>query len=252
MLVNNYGDGPACCILGYRMFGERLARERERKGLSQQALASMLGAGYSQQLVSYYENRKGLPLEKAAPIARALGITLDYLAGLTDNPGVDDPKRPISPAPDTNAGALDVEFIPIRSRAAYAGVGDKSTVRATEGNYPFRRRRLIEEEGFDSAMSSVLLVEGSSMYPALPHGSAILLDEQPERRVLREHCIYVYETSSPAAAHVKRAKRSPEGRWYWCSDNPLDGNEPLKDTDVVWGEVRWVGHAFVNGVALGV
>lgn len=65
------------------MFAERLKEARKRKGISQRALAQELEITHSE--VSKYENRVREPgLGKLVGIALALGVSTDYLLGLTD------------------------------------------------------------------------------------------------------------------------------------------------------------------------
>lgn len=59
-------------------FGERIAAARHERGLSQRALADMLGIEYAS--LHRYENNKIVPSVKiAARIAEALGVTIDFL-----------------------------------------------------------------------------------------------------------------------------------------------------------------------------
>ena len=143
--------------------------------------------------------------------------------------------------------AFDVAFVTIETETAAAGFDDLSTVRPAEGDYPFRRQRLIEGEGIDPDHARVFRVAGNSMYPFLPDGSAILVDYQ--RTDLTDHCIFVYRTNGSML--VKRAKMCDQ-EWWWISDNPMGGRERVKPSDQVRGEVRWVGHALNHGISYGV
>ena len=65
------------------MFAERLKAARKRKGISQRALAQELEITPSE--VSKYEIRVREPgLGKLVGIALALGVSTDYLLGLSD------------------------------------------------------------------------------------------------------------------------------------------------------------------------
>ena len=61
--------------------GQRLKQLREMAGLSQNALAKK--SGVRRPTISEVEagNQKGLTLENGRRLARALGVTLDLLAG---------------------------------------------------------------------------------------------------------------------------------------------------------------------------
>jgi transcriptional regulator with XRE-family HTH domain len=64
-------------------FGSRIITVRKRDKLSQGELA--LKIGVHANVLGRYEREEGLPsIEVAAKIAQALGVSLDYLAGITD------------------------------------------------------------------------------------------------------------------------------------------------------------------------
>ena len=64
-------------------FAERLKEERQKKNMTQAKLAEI--AGVSTQTISSYEKGGKSPnLDNAAAIAKALGVSLDYLAGGAD------------------------------------------------------------------------------------------------------------------------------------------------------------------------
>lgn len=69
--------------------GDRIRTARQAARLSQTALADAVGA--TQQQVSHWESgRKEPSLYYAARLARALGVTLDELAGVeTSHPSMD-------------------------------------------------------------------------------------------------------------------------------------------------------------------
>ena len=94
-----YGWHPCVNPRGDRyidgMLGVRLAESRKRAGWSQHQLAIELGERYDQSVISAVENkRSSLRLTGAVKAAQVLDVSLDYLAGLTDNPTpVDDRAR---------------------------------------------------------------------------------------------------------------------------------------------------------------
>ena len=113
------------------------------------------------------------------------------------------------------------------------------------GSYPFRRQELLETLGIDPERSKVFHVVGDSMMPTLPHGSTILVDYT--RAVPLENRLYVFKNRGDIL--VRRAREFPVGAWWWCSDHPLGGRIRRSEEDVVWGEVRWVGHGLDEGAA---
>jgi transcriptional regulator with XRE-family HTH domain len=66
--------------------GERIRHLREQQGLSQAALARTLGA--STMAINLLENgtTHAPHIERLIAIADLLGVSLDYLAGRTDDP----------------------------------------------------------------------------------------------------------------------------------------------------------------------
>lgn len=67
------------------VFATRLRSLREREEMSQEEFATRLGL--SQQQITRWETGKWTPQADAlVTIARGLGITVDYLLGMTDNP----------------------------------------------------------------------------------------------------------------------------------------------------------------------
>jgi transcriptional regulator with XRE-family HTH domain len=65
--------------------GKRLAKVRESRGLTQQELADL--AQMSKSQLGRYETNKSDPSADAiSRIAKALGISSDYLLGLSDSP----------------------------------------------------------------------------------------------------------------------------------------------------------------------
>lgn len=67
------------------MFSERLKQARKRRKMSQLMLSEKLGT--KQTTVSGWENDGNEPAyEMLVCISKALGVTTDYLLGITDNP----------------------------------------------------------------------------------------------------------------------------------------------------------------------
>lgn len=64
---------------------QRLQKLRKERGISQWALAKQLGI--SQQTYSRYERgQRSLNIQAAVDLARFYGVSVDYLAGITDDP----------------------------------------------------------------------------------------------------------------------------------------------------------------------
>jgi transcriptional regulator with XRE-family HTH domain len=66
-------------------FGQRLSQMRKKQGLSQEALGEKLDT--TGVAIGRYERDEVTPsVEIATRLAKALGVSLDYLVGLTDEP----------------------------------------------------------------------------------------------------------------------------------------------------------------------
>ena len=74
------------CASVEEVIGERLVEARRRAGMNQAELGAAIG-GYSQSMMSHIEaGRTPLRFERAVEVARELGVSLDWLTGLTDDP----------------------------------------------------------------------------------------------------------------------------------------------------------------------
>ena len=75
-------------------FGRRLQRIREERGLSIQDLATRAGVPYHTIYRVEHGMHASVRLDVAKKIAQALGVTLDYLAGMYDETATETPQRP--------------------------------------------------------------------------------------------------------------------------------------------------------------
>jgi transcriptional regulator with XRE-family HTH domain len=67
-------------------FGQRLAKIRKTKGLTQKELGERVGV--SQRIIHHYENKAEYPpAPKLIELAQALGMNVEELLGLTRNDG---------------------------------------------------------------------------------------------------------------------------------------------------------------------
>src|SRR5262245_1479862 len=74
--------------------GETLQRLRLDRGLSQSRLAALAGVPF-RSLQNYEQGHRATPLEAAAKLAQALGVSLDVLAGIAPPPAEgEQPRKP--------------------------------------------------------------------------------------------------------------------------------------------------------------
>ena len=64
-------------------FSQRIKTIRLEKGLSQKVVADALGMVY-QQYARYENGEREIPLRHFVTLAKFYGVSLDYLAGLSD------------------------------------------------------------------------------------------------------------------------------------------------------------------------
>lgn len=67
--------------------GKRLKECRKNIHLGQAETAKILGIGYSTYR-RYEQSGKGVSFDDAAKMAQLFGVSLDYLAGLTEEPEI--------------------------------------------------------------------------------------------------------------------------------------------------------------------
>ena len=207
------------------MLADRLASSRKRLGLSQAKLAAAMGERYSQSNISHIEaGRVGLAGEGLSMLARALGVSIDYLYGLTDDP---------TPAAELSRGA-NLDAPEIAQVAAVPGSGMRSYDDTVIGWRPFEREWL-RDRGIDPGNCSLVKVQGDLMEPTLPDGCVVLVD-----RSLREPHdggIYVMETEEGLL--VKRVGRHEGfGGWALLSDKWKWPPVPFTDDVHIIGRVR--------------
>ena len=94
----------------------------------------------------------------------------------------------------------------------------------------------LKSHGLDPSQCTVVKVQGESMDPTLPEGSAILVDRARRRR--RSGGIFVVRTADGVV--VKRAGKDEAGRWLLLSDHPAWKPAPWPDDAKVIGEVKWM------------
>ena len=233
---------------GQRLFGTRLRAAREAAEKDQIEVALELGFR-TQQAVSHIEcGRSSIHADRIAPAAKLLGVSTDYLLGVTDDPTpaterlnrqlVSDLPNGERSAPLAPSGPPGVRPVPIRELAAAAGGGALDLDETIRGYLCFRHDWL-DRQAIDPTHADVIKVRGESMEPTLPDGCSILLDRR--RRGMRSGRIYVVRTDEGVV--VKRLRRDGR-RWALTSDHPRWSPRPWPaDADII-GEVRWMARTF--------
>lgn len=226
------------------MLGERLAEARKRAGLSQVELAVAMGERYDQKMVSHVERgRSSLRSDGLVNAAKELGVSTDYLLGLTDDPTPAAQHRSDSSIASNEAAYSvadnpDIRPMDVLEVMAAAGSGAEAYDETPVGRV-FFRSDWLQHHRINPAHCHVISVKGESMEPTLPDGCSILVDRS--RRELVPKRIYVMRTEDGLV--VKRVDRNRDG-WWLISENPAWLPVMLtEDADIV-GEVRWAARTF--------
>ena len=206
-------------------------------------------------MVSHIEaGRTPLRLDRAAVAARELGVSLDYLTGLTDEPmpsaqlaarvseledtaalaPTDDQERRGRLLPFARPGIRYVPFVQGVGLAAGASA-------AADDEYllsyvPFRDDWL-RRHGLIAEHCRVIEVAGDSMEPTIENGAVILVDFQRTSR--RRDKVFAVRTEDGPV--VKRLRRHDEDGWWLVSDNEDYTPRPWPRDAGVLGQVMWTG-----------
>ena len=229
-----------------------MAEIRKKAGLAQVDLAVALG-DYDQSMIAHVEaGRRNLRSDAWIKAARLFHVSLDYLAGLVDDPtpaaqrSGAEAQGPINGIAESGAvyettdyAASDRRPVEVLEVASAAGVGAEVFDETPVGLLWFRNDWL-DRHAIDPKQCNIIRVQGASMEPTLPDGCSILVDRK--RREPHEGQIYVMRTEEGLV--VKRLGKDEKGRWLVVSDNPDWPPAPLLyGTDII-GEVRWLGRTF--------
>ena len=201
------------------MLGKRLAAAREQAGLKQVELAVALGDRYDQAMISRVESdQKRLRFDGATKAARELGVSLDYLAGLTNNPepaakldkALAQERAKVSELDDASAVTTDEadgHSVDVMELDTAAGAGAVVDFERVKDRIRFRQSWL-RKHGLVARQCKVIGVKGTSMEPTLADGCSILIDLNRRSRIVRH--IYVVRTDDGLI--VKRAGKSQGGQ----------------------------------------
>ena len=251
------------------MLVQRLTEARKEVGLSQFDVAMKLDC--DRTLITHVEsNRVGLSADKWVRVAHMLGVSVDYLAGLTDDPApVDDRVReeerkreeleavlqsrdqeldrlraqadpdvsPIQSAP----GWHDEDYESVRRYesedvALAAGTGTFADQEPVPSEVKFLKSWLRDHRlrAKDLFLADVL---GDSMETTIYDGDSALVDES--RTSPRSGKIYALRTGEGPL--VKRLRKR-DHRWWADSDNEEYEPQPLDDRARILGRVVWWAH----------
>lgn len=203
------------------MDGYRISEARMAKGWSQQRLAEELGT--TQQTIQRYESgSRDVKSGTIIKLSKALGVTVAYLLGMTDN----------SSAPDTSLQFVDVPL--------YGSIAAGTPIKMI----PVDDMHPIPIKVRDKHPDSFLLkVEGESMNKVLPNGCYALIE--PCNEITRDNDPYAICVNGFNAT-IKRVKKLANGfQLVPDSTDPtypvqtFNYNEPDTEEITVIGKVVW-------------
>ena len=202
---------------------------------------------YTRQMISRIEHgQSATSVESLLAAARALDVSLDYLAGLTDTP---EPAAAlaakVSELDDASAVTTDEadgHSVDVMELDTAAGAGAVVDFERVKDRIRFRQSWL-RKHGLVAHQCKVIGVKGTSMEPTLVDGCSILIYLNRRRRTAGH--LYVIRTDDGLI--VKRAGKSRAGNWQLVSDNPDKKEWPTRpwpaDAEVI-GEVKWAARTF--------
>ena len=236
--------------------GKRLLKARKLRGFSQLQLAA--GTSNTRPLISMVEHgRANLSVANLTSAAKALGVSVDFLCGLTTDPtparelakelaDAATRVRDLEEQQAYVAAADDGDYVGVSELAGAAGGGAVVDDERITGRVKFRREWLARH-GLTAGECRVIQVLGESMEPTLVDGCSILVNQASRRRSAGR--IFVVRTDDGLV--VKRAGKDRAGAWQLVSDNPNKQAWPTvpwpNDAPVI-GEVKWAARTFVGGV----
>ena len=228
-----------------KIIGDRLLKARQRRGKTQKEMARVIGTSAS-HLSSMEHGRVGISIRTALAVARLLNVSVEYLAGM-----VDDPRSPSDMIAEIESKSHQIEIfrqrdedndeVAISEIDTSAGAGAVANDEKVTGHMKFPSRWL-RRRGIRSAVARIIRVTGDSMEPTLPNRSAILVDLGRNHR--QDGKVFVIRIGDDLI--VKRTVCDPEAGWLLVSDSnakEIWATRPWPEDAQIIGEVKWVGRA---------
>lgn len=222
--------------------GNRIARLRHAKGLSQLALSAACGWENGQARIGNYERDKREPsLSDLRTLATALDTTLlDLIEGTGSQ--IAETKGHYGYTPS----AQDYALVPQYTAQGAAGNGQMNDHIEVKGGLVFKRAWLARM-GLRERNLHVIYVHGHSMEPTVCDGDVVLLDES--QTAPRDGRIYAILKGNGELI-IKRLIQSITGGWLIRSDNDdkrTYPDQPVTDSEIdhlqIVGRVVWHGGA---------
>lgn len=237
-----------------RTLSTRLRKARELRRMTQGELAKQIQV--SAHLISMIENGKcGASIRTMVSAASVLNVSLDYLAGL-----VDEPQSAREMAYELRQGyarILDLEgrrqdslISEDTTNVNIANIATFAEFRASVGAVLPKSKiafpsRWLDDRNLRHEHCRVTKVTGEAMEPTLPDGCSILLDLMYTERSQEQ--IYVVLVKNELI--VRRATWDIKAGWLLVSDNPDKESFPTRvwpDDARILARVVWCGQSFMS------
>ena len=177
-------------------------------------------------MISHVEaGRATLHFDGLVKAARTLHVSIDYLAGLTEDPSPANDRSPSSTA--------GLQHVPLREAIRAEGLHTAVMSAPIIGYLAFRREWLTIH-GITAEGCNAIEVPDDSMEPTLQAGAWILIDHQRTRR--QGNGIFAVHVGGELC--VKRAVYSDED-WLLAGDNPKCKTLAWPRDAKVLGQVVW-------------
>lgn len=212
----------------------------KRKFSTREAAAPIIGFPLA-SLDRYCRGESDVPATRLGQIARACGVTADFLIFGESDAAILTIDRSSEPKPGPAADFMsDVVHIPRLDVVASAGPGIENPFPETIDYVPFPKRWL-DELGVPESYARLLDLGGDSMEPTIRDGSICLLDT----RFQTPRVEGVYSLIDGKDVRIKRIGRGWEGKIVLISDNERYESETLAAPEAealrIAGKIVWAG-----------
>lgn len=213
---------------------DRLQEAMEAAELDQPALA--VKSGCTQGAISQILLGNTLRSRFLPDIASALGVSVQWLRGESDN---QDPSAPPVPTSQDLMAHFDMSLVPELEIGYSMGGGSVLTDYEQKGVVPFQRAWL--KNLMQGAVADLFVArgQGDSMQPTLLDGDFVLVDTS-QKQINKQDRIWC--VSYGDLGMIKRVRKLPGNGYLMLSDNAAIAPISAHDGEMfVIGRVIWIG-----------
>ena len=215
---------------------ERFVERREAAGLSQSALARIVGIGQSS--VNRIETGETRSPRNLRELAKAIQTTPEYLLGETDDPSAKSSGQSTA-LHSRNELPDGTVMIPMLDIGYSMGGGSVFEDYAQTAMVPFPREWLRPMIGGTFGDLFVARGEGDSMTPTILDSDFVIIDTA-QKTITKQDRLWCLSYGD--LGMIKRVRMQPDGAALIISDNPAVENFTAYDGEVqTIGRVIWIG-----------